>query len=273
MRKLKPHRGIEGLIPAIVTLLVFFFIMIVSGVQHAFDVLGGIFVFYSFAFSLWSFYKTNNYYYLISTFYMITCGFFLILLEFPDRAGNANPHYSNETKIAMLFFYFFAMWLAYVSYRKKLKYRGREILELAAWDVEEGSDTYTERPRPAGVVDYSKYDIIDFAHYLKRCLVCMPFREENRIILVPVKMGDEFEFLYKPEYNYLSKTWIAFDFDGKVSVHISRKDYLGYKEDLAFDQLCESLGQLFITFANFYMKGDKVRIIDRLNSVNIGLFS
>jgi hypothetical protein len=101
----------------------------------------------------------------------------------------------------------------------------------------------------------------------------MPFQEENRVVLVPIKMGDEFELLYKPNYDYLGKTWIAFNFDGKVSVHISRKDYLDFKDDLAFDHLCESMGQLFITFANFYMQGDKVRIVDRLNSVKIGLFS
>jgi hypothetical protein len=161
----------------------------------------------------------------------------------------------------------------YVGYQKKLKYRGREIMELAAWDVEAGPESYTERPRPAGVVEYSKYDIIDFGNYLKKILVCYPFQEENRVVMVPIKHGAEFELLFKPDYDYLSKTWISFDFEGQVSVHISRKDYLDYKEDLAFDHLCESLGQLFITFADFYMKGNKVRILDRLNSVKIGLFS
>jgi hypothetical protein len=161
----------------------------------------------------------------------------------------------------------------YVGYQKKLKYRGREIMELAAWDVEEGPDSYTERPRPAGVVEYSKYDIIDFTNYLKRILVGMVYHEKDRIIIVPVKQGDEYDALYNPYYNYQDKSWVAFDFDGQVSVHISRSDYLDYREDLAFDHLCESMGKLFITFAEFYMRGDKVRILDRLNSVKTGLFS
>ena len=56
---------------------------------------------------------------------------------------------------------------------------------------------------------------------------------------------------------------------------ISEKEVLAFiqKDDLAFDHLCESLGQLMITFADFYMRGDKVRILDRLNSVKTGLFS
>jgi len=93
-----------------------------------------------------------------------------------------------------------------------------------------------------------------------------------RWTMVSVKMGKEFDFLYNPNYDYLSKTWISFDFEG-LSVHISKEDYLDYKEDLAFDHLCELLGQLMITFPDFYMRGDKVRILDRLNSVKIGLFS
>lgn len=273
VRKLKPDRGIQGLVPAIASLLIFFFTAIVFNLSHAFNVLGGVMIFYSFVFGFWSFYKSNNYYFLISTFYLLAFGLVLLLLDLPDDFNGPKPKFTEEMKVGLLFFYFFMFWLMYVGYQKKLKYRGREVMELAAWDVDEGPDTYTERPRPAGIVDYSKYDIIDFGNHLKSKLVCMPFQEENRVLLVPVKMGDEYEFLYKPNYDYLSKTWISFDFDGQVSVHISRKDYLDYKDDLSFDHLCESLGQLMITFAGFYMKGDKVRIMDRLNSVKIGLFS
>lgn len=273
MRKLKPDRGIQGLIPAIISLLVFFLSAIILGLSEAFNILGGIMILYSLVFGFWSFVKTGNYYFLISAFYLLAFGFILIWLDLPDDFSGPRPKFSDELKGGLVIFYFFMFWLIYVGYQKKLKYRGREIMELAAWDVEEGPDSYTERPRPAGVVEYSKYDIIDFSNYLKKILVCMPFVEDNRVLLVPIKMGDEFELLYKPDYDYLSKTWISFDFDGQVSVHISRKDYLDFKDDLAFDHLCESLGQLFITFAEFYVRGNKVRILDRLNSVKVGLFS
>ena len=273
MRKLKPDKGIQGLVPAIASLLIFFFSAIIFNVSVALNVLGGIMIFYSIIFGFWSFYRSGNYYFLISAFYLVSLGLVFILIDIPYYFDGPGQVFTDELKGGLVIFYFFMFWLMYVGYQKKLKYRGREVMELAAWDVEEGPESYTERPRPAGMVEYSKYDIIDFSNYLKKILVCHPFQEENRVVLVPIKMGDEFELLYKPNYDYRTKTWIAFDFDGQVSVHISRKDYLDYKEDLAFDHLCESLGQLFITFADFYIRGDKVRIIDRLNSVKVGLFS
>lgn len=272
-RKLKQDRGIQGLIPAIVSLLIFFLSAIVFNLQHAFNILGGIMIIYAVMLGFWAFYKTGNYYFLVTFFYLLSFGLLLIFMDLPSDFNGPSAKFTDEMKVALLFVYFFMFWLMYVAYKRTLKFKGREVLELAAWDVEEGPETYTERPRPAGLIDYSKFDIIDFANYLKKILVCMSFIEENRVLLVPIKMGNEFDYLFNPNYDYLSKTWISFDFDGQVSVHISRKDYLSYKEDLAFDHLCESMGQLFITFAEFYMRGDKVRISDRLNSVKTGLFS
>ncbi len=273
MRKLKSNKGIQGLVPAIVSLLVFFLTAIIFNPHHAFNILGGLLIFYAFMLGYWAFYKTGNNYFLITFFYMLSLGLLMIFIDLPSDFNGPAPKFTNEMKAALLFVYFFMFWLMYIAYKRGLKYKGREVMELAAWDVDEGPETYTERPRPAGKVDYAKYDIIDFGNYLKKNLVCMPFVEDNRVLLVPVKMGEEYDLLYNPNYNYLSKTWISFDFDGQVSVHISKKDYLDYKEDLAFDHLCESLGKLMITFADFYMKGDKVRIMDRLSSVKIGIFS
>jgi len=273
MRKLKPDRGIEGLIPAIVSLTFFFLNFILFDLRIAFTALGILILFYALAFGFWSFYKSGNYYMLVSAFYLLSLGGVMLFIKVPENLNSPAPEFPNEFKVVLLFFYLMLFWLLYGFITKRFKYRGREILELAAWDVEEGPETYTERPRPAGMVDYSKYDIIDFTNYLKRIMVGMTYQEENRMIIVPLKQGDEWGALYNPNYNYLEKTWISFDFEGQVSVHISRKDYLGYKDDLAFDHLCESMGQLFITFAGFYMRGDKVRILDRLNSVKVGLFS
>jgi len=237
-------------------------------------------IIYAIVFGYWSFHKSGNYYILISTFYMITLGLVFLTIEVPKYPNGSAPFFIQpghkiniEFKLALLFTYVFMFWIIYLVFQKKLKYRGREIMELAAWDVEEGPNTYTERPRPAGKTDYSKYDIIDFANYMKKILACMAYQEDNRILLVPIKAGKEFNMLYNPRYDYLKQTWISFDFGGQVSVHISQKDYLDFKEDLAFDHLCESLGQLMITFADFYISGSKIRILDRLNSVKIGLFS
>jgi hypothetical protein len=273
MRKLKPDRGIQGFVPAIVSIVFFFLNFIFFGPRVACDALGYLIILYSLAFGFWSFYKSGNYYMLISAFYLLSLGGVFLIIDVPKDLKGPAPEFSDELKVFLLALYFFLFWLIYGLITKRFNYRGREVMELAAWDVEEGPESYTERPRPAGVVDYSKYDIIDFTNYLKRIMIGMTYLEKNRVLIVPIKYGHEFAALYNPNFNYLENTWISFDFDGQVSVHISRKDYLDYREDLTFDHLCECLGQLMITFADFYMRGDKVRILDRINSVKLGLLS
>lgn len=273
MAKIKTDRNIRGYIPVIASLLIFFFTLIIFGLQPAFKALACIMIVFSLLFGFWSFYKTSNYYFLVSAFYLISFGLLLLLVELPININNQVPEFTNEFKLVFIFFLFFFFWLIYIGFRKKMKYRGNEVMELAARDVEKASDTYTERPRPAGEVDYTKYDIIDFGNHLKKNLICMPFLEKNRLILVPIKISDYLDLLFSLNYNYQNKTWISFGFDGKVSVHISKVDYLNYKKDLAFDHLRKSLGQVFISFADFYMRGNKTRIIDRLNSVKMGLFA
>ena len=67
-------------------------------------------------------------------------------------------------------------------------------------------DGFTDRPRPAGRTDYSRGKLIRFARFLSSNLIAMPYFGENRIVLVPVKMGDEFGYIFTPEkfrQNYL----------------------------------------------------------------------
>jgi hypothetical protein len=54
---------------------------------------------------------------------------------------------------------------------------------------------------------------------------------------------------------------------------MSKKDYLDFKEELSFDQLCDNLGKLFISFMEYYKKGETQRILDRLNELKLGLMS
>ena len=51
------------------------------------------------------------------------------------------------------------------------------------------------------------------------------------------------------------------------------KDYLTYKEDLSFDRLCESLGNVFVEFLDLFKKGESVRIIDRMDALGLSIFS
>jgi len=165
------------------------------------------------------------------------------------------------------------VWLFYLHFTKRAKWKGREVFELASLSTEPLPDGFTERPRPAGKTEYSKDELIGFARFLSRNLIAMPYFEEKRIVLVPVKMDDEFDYLFRPEKFKQSRSWIAFDFQGYVTVNISRRDYLDYKEELSFDQLCENLGKIFIKFMEYYRKGEADRIVYKLNELGLGLTS
>ena len=272
MKKLKPDRNYIGLVPLIFSLLVFALVSVISGFSIGLNVLGAIMWIYAFGFALWTYIKTSNSYFLVSFFYLIVFGLFLISFEPYMLKANGGR---LDSQTAFLIIVVFATWLilAYLLTRKKFKWRGREVMELAAWDVEEGEDSYTDRPKPVGKIDASKYDIIDFAKYLKRNLVFMSVVEENRVVLSPVKMGDEFKVIYAPFLGRPNLSWVAIDFEGNVSVHISKNDYLDYIDDLSFDHLSQSLGDLVIEFYDQHSKHDEVRIMDKIDTVKLSIFS
>ena len=99
------------------------------------------------------------------------------------------------------------------------------------------------------------------------------FEEGDRVVFVVVNMGDEYRLPLGFSSDYSECSWITVDRQGNVSVQISRKDYLRYKQALAFDQLTESLGELFIDYFERFKRGEGERIIYELNSVRSNPFS
>jgi hypothetical protein len=168
---------------------------------------------------------------------------------------------------------FFGFLLVALLLTRKLKWRGREIFELAGESVEETGNGYTSRPRPVGKVDYSPEQMRSFARFCGRHLIALPYDTSKNITLVPIKMGAEFGRLLGLSGDYRDASWVNFDTDGEVSVHISRKDYLDYREPLAFDHLCASFGQVFIDFFELFNKGEGTRVIDRMDDLKLSVFS
>jgi hypothetical protein len=80
-------------------------------------------------------------------------------------------------------------------------------------------------------------------------------------------MGREPAFILGLKGDPTGETWVSMDFEGNVSAHISQRDYLEYRETLAFDKLCESLGNLFVEFAGMLQRGEGVRVLDRMDAV------
>lgn len=148
---------------------------------------------------------------------------------------------------------------------KQINWRYREILELAARPVESAADGFTSRPYPSGSAEFTGEDARGLAHFLLRYVVAYPVFEGDRVVLVIPRYMWSYLIFFKR--NYDNETYIAFTDSGEVSVRIARPDYQAYKEELTFDQLCASLGDLFKQFMGMYRKGETKAIIERLNAV------
>lgn len=157
----------------------------------------------------------------------------------------------------------FLVFFIVVLFRKRLNWRYREILELAARPVNESQDGFSTPPFPAGEGSFSKEEILGFARFMIKHVIAYPFIEGNRVVLViPQNM---FSYLIFFKRDYRETTHVIFDFDGQVTVFISRKDYRHYVKEWTFDKLCLSLGDLFRTFLDLYQQGQGREIIRTLN--------
>jgi hypothetical protein len=267
-RKLKPDRSIGGWIIPLVFLFAFGLSTLLFGYAAGFFVLAVIFCVFA-LYSLFIFARTGNAGHLIVALFQAFVAFMGFLVP-----GYIMDERFREWRLLWgLGISAFGVLIVYLAATKRIKWRGREILELAAEPVEETGDGYTPRPRPVGRVEFGKQEILAFARFCARHLIAVSYVSPRQVTLMPVRMGQEYTFMFRPGGAHRDSTWISFDFDGDVAVHIAQKDYLEYQEPLAFDKLCESLGRLFVEFAELHQRGEGVRIIDRLDALRLSYFA
>lgn len=268
-RKLKPDLSITGLIPAMLCLAIGFLAYIFYGKMGFYNSIALFFCLYSLV-SIAFFILTRNISYLAAASWQLLFGLYVA------ARPEANHTLFRDTEIQMIITFCLVaatLWLFYLVFTRRAKWRGRELFELASTSTEIAPDGFTARPRHAGSIAYTKEELDGFAEFLRRNLVAMPFKEDNRIVFVPVKGGNEFSYLVSPGKFKESRTWIAFDFNGNITVNISHRDYLDYRDELSFDQLCENLGKLFAEFMDFYRKKESDRIIHKLDELKLSLTS
>lgn len=268
-RKLKQDFSIAGFIPAMICLSIGALIWIFIGPKEGFISVAIFFVLYA-GFSFWIYLRTRNLSYLAATLWQLMFGLYLATNTRFRVIQTVDPKVSGLIIVCLLAS---TVWLFYLVFKRRAKWRGREVFELASLSIEQKPDGFTERPHPAGKAEYTKDELFSFARFLQKNLIAMPYFEENRIIFVPVKMENGFSYFFNPEKFKMSRSWIAFDFQGNITVNISKRDYIDYKEELSFDQLCENLGKLFIGFMGYYRKGEAERIIYKLNELGLGYTS
>jgi len=270
VRKLKPDRSITGAIFPLSILPIFGISSLIFGIRIGLIVLA--IAMWVFAlFYLYMFVRTWNLPQLAVCADGVYFGCMLLVLEPQFGLNRAEAAEFKAAYFTGLIF--FGIVLVFLGVNRRLKWRGREIFELAAEPIEEVGNGYTSRPRPVGKVEYTPEQIRAFARYCARHLIALPYITTKNITLVPIKMGEEFGRLLGLSGDYRDATWVNFDVEGEVSVHIAHKDYLDYREPLAFDQLCNSLGELFIEFLELHTKGEGVRAIDRMDDLRLGIFS
>jgi hypothetical protein len=268
LRKLQPDRNLTGLIPALVMVASVAIAWALAGLVLASKVLSALVLLYA-VFSFATSIRTRNAGYLWAALFQAAQGILFLSLALDP------PLYrlSVLSRLALVALIFFGILTVYFTFTKKMKWRGREVFELAAAAVEEAGEGYTSRPMPAGKLEYSKQDLLGFAEFVRRHLIAGTYQDDSRILMVPIKMGDEFHYMLRLRDPLRDETWVSFDFEGNLSVHIAQKDYLEFRDALSFDQLCEGLGKLFVEFFESFRRGEAVRVIQRMDALKLSPFS
>ena len=140
IRKLKPDRSVTGLLPAFISVAIFALTSVIFDLTVGFSVLGvliGLYALYSFI----AYLKTSNWAYIIASLYQLSLA--LLIWSQPRTIKYGNFQLTN---VFLVFTVIFLVWMIYLFINKKLKWRGREILEMAAEPVDEIADGYTARP-------------------------------------------------------------------------------------------------------------------------------
>jgi len=245
-------------------LIVFFAMLATIGPGPAFYVLGGIFLLTS-VMPFITFWRTRNAGFLAVAMFLVFAG--MMCLSAPPAIKNKGE--PGLTPLFLVGMYVLMLIAGYLTFNRKLKWRGQEIFELAALSVEDTGDSFTARPRPAGQVSISKTEMIRFVDFITTNLIAFAFREDNRVVFVLTLPGNDLPYLLGIKKDYLEDTWVAIDYDGNVSVNITEDDYLLFKQDLDFDQICQSLGNVFIEFLELSKNGQESQIIDRMNALRL----
>ncbi len=263
-RKTKSRNILKQFWPALLILVSFFSLIALFGPKPAFYALGVIFLIFA-LYSLVIFIRTRNAGYLAITLFQT----FAALAMFTTPSAINNRSEPGLVPLFLVMMYVSMLVVFYMAVNRKLRWRGEEIFELAALPVEEISDNFTPRPRPAGQVPVSKTEMIRFVDFMTRNLIAFAFREENRVVFVLTLPGNDLPYLLGIKKDYLKDTWVAIDYQGNITVNITEEDYLLFKMDLDFDQLCQSLGDLFGEFLELSKQGQESRIIDRMNALRL----
>jgi phosphate starvation-inducible membrane PsiE len=267
LRKLSPDRTIGLILIPFAALVGAALAGVFFGPPGAYTFLAAVFFLYA-AYTFLTFIRTHNTGFIVVALFQVSGGL-VSALRLPTTVrshGFGLPALLVACAILLL------AWTVILAVTKRIKWRGREVLELAASTVEQTQNGYTGRPMPVGKTDLTREHILGFAEFVRRHLIAATYVGRDRVAFVPIRQGKEYPFILGLKNDYADETWVCFDFSGNVSANVSQRDYLDYREALSFDKLCQSLGDLFVEFAGMFVRGESVRIIGRLDAAGLSMF-
>jgi hypothetical protein len=251
--KLKPVKWIQASILGIITVVVFFtvfaIIRSVSSKETA-DIISGFLYTAITGFLIFLWFRAHH-------AHVLPLIIMILLFAVHFFTGIREIIIAANLILLALFIYMVFMFLSHT-------YLVRRILEIAAVSVSDTKNGFTTRPLVSGKSEYSPGEIIGFAKFLEDNTIAIPYQDTNGVVLSFPQdwLGRKYD-IYG---NYPDDTRITFDNDGNVSTVISKGDYSKYKDELTFDQLCESFGGLFIEFLELYRKGESDIILQRIKT-------
>jgi hypothetical protein len=262
-RKLRPPAlNTEGILGIIA--ISSFLVMLVLSYRIAMG-FGSFICFVAFIISLIVTLRTGNKYFIPQ----LSGQFFASILLMMIATMEVKPYAAFFIPVAGLMGISFTLMLIFI-FQRRLKWRTRETLELAAQPVSEKTNGLTNRPLQAGKVDYTIEELHGFASFIKKNLIAIPVTESERVVFI---LNIPFTRLLSFNNKYTDRTYVSFDYSGNVTVTISQDDYFMYRDQWAFDQLCSSLGNLFIDFMEQYRNGSSALIIHRMNALNLNIIT
>ena len=164
-RKTKPKSILSNIWFPILVIILFFGLFALTGPGPAFYTLGGLFLLVA-LYPFLTYLRTRNSGYLALTGFLVSVGLVMI---------SAPPAIADKSKLGLLplfavIMYFLMLTVFYLTFNRKLRWRGEEVFELAALPVEDIGDSFSARPRPTGKVPVSKTEMIRFVDFMTRNL-------------------------------------------------------------------------------------------------------
>jgi len=204
------------------------------------------------------------YYWKLRLIHFLILGFVLGLGGWHYEAvEHMNTIFSPITLIIHLVILFITLFTTMPKINKavKLEVHARKLFRLAAQQVLDVSNGFTKRPYSGGKTDADKNEILGLARYLCGKEILMYDAGPD---MVTYAFSMNTSPLVDSQMNKVS--YVSFDEDGNISVHISETDYKQYKNKLSFDQLCGSFVNMFKQFLEYYKDGNEDRIITEIKS-------